>query len=242
MFLSVFIIQLFKSRKWIFVTKFFSLVLIISCILCFISGILMIPNWGNPFSNASPQLIGRIAAHRRGWLILLVVRFWPYMLIVFSSLFSFLGVTIFFEKTSNRNKDISNKTIAKSFNTIINAYGTAVQNQVEKNVYVSDSSTLPYPKKIIKLTIIYGIKQTNDEKTREYLRGGYLQLSNWLDGVGEEVQDVEIPKISLDASSDDQKIFVKELHESLSSIDGWDLKKLNELEKLKNELCELGLW
>jgi hypothetical protein len=64
---------------------------------------------------------------------------------------------------------------------IINAYGKALLDL--KSSY-GDVSELPYPKDRIKEALIHGIKQGDDPKFREQLKGAYITLAQWQAGFG----------------------------------------------------------
>ena len=75
---------------------------------------------------------------------------------------------------------------------IIQAYGKILETTVSIPGTVVDSNKLPYPKQMIKDAIVLALRSTNDLKTKESLKFGYIQLSHWQQGVGDARQDLDV--------------------------------------------------
>jgi hypothetical protein len=63
---------------------------------CLFAGIAMIADWSNPLSHASGQLLGHTAAMGRGGgsLLLIIIGFWPHVLIVLSGFTGFVWTLV----------------------------------------------------------------------------------------------------------------------------------------------------
>jgi hypothetical protein len=73
---------------------------LISGLYCIFAGLYLAGTWEDPISNVDPEMIGKMSgrARGRGGIIILVVRFWPYVLIASGGYFVFHYVRIFMHK------------------------------------------------------------------------------------------------------------------------------------------------
>ena len=62
---------------------------------------------------------------------------------------------------------------------------------------MADKSKLPFPKEKIKAALIIGLKATTDQRMREMLKVGYIQLADWQEGVGETDQGLDLANMDL---------------------------------------------
>ena len=131
------------------------------------------------------------------------------------------------------------RTINRETETILHAYGQALQQRAMAQVGVLDVSELPYPKEQIKTAIIAGLRVTGDDRTREMLRAGYVHLSGWQEGVGCQVCGTELP--NLDMESDPTEL-AERILEGGPGYEKWRTVVQAEQESLRQELVERGLW
>ncbi len=64
---------------------------------------------------------------------------------------------------------------------------------------VADASLLPPPKEELKTALIQCIGNNSDPRLAEHLRHGYLMLSAWQDGVGEQIVGMNFAALDLEA-------------------------------------------
>ncbi len=125
------------------------------------------------------------------------------------------------------------------FVRIVQAYGKVLETSAPVPGTVGDVSKLPYPKQQIKDAIVSALRNTDDHQSKEHLKVGYIQLSDWQDGVGESNQGIDVT--SLNMSQDTQSLAKAALEQS-SGYKKWVAIAQKEQEQLKQELQELGLW
>ena len=90
MFLPVFLLEPLEKRGLHNVAFYICLVMFFASIYCLYAGIHLLVGWEDPFASADPAELGRAAAKtRRGGLVVLVIRFWPYVLIVAGAYFGY---------------------------------------------------------------------------------------------------------------------------------------------------------
>ena len=68
---------------------------------------------------------------------------------------------------------------------IKNKYGHAMEHLSPPPGGVADAKKLPCSKDTIKKAILRALEVSNDNNFREVLKVGYIQLSDWQDGVGD---------------------------------------------------------
>ena len=78
---------------------------------------------------------------------------------------------------------------------IINAYGGFLDESAPTPGCVADASKLPFPKAQISEAILVGLSSTTDPKMRDTLKAGYLDLSNWQEGVGPDDRGIDTSKL-----------------------------------------------
>jgi hypothetical protein len=102
-----------------------------------------------------------------------------------------------------------------------------------------DAGSLPHPKELIKQALILALLLETDPKQREVLKGGYIMLSDWQEGVGDEPVGLDVTKMDLNA---DPKELAKRIHDPVHRLIKWQAVAKEEREALKSELQKLGLW
>jgi hypothetical protein len=76
---------------------------------------------------------------------------------------------------------IMNTTLLAGVQKIVNDYGAAMESR--KSTF-ADASELPYPKAVIKRALVAAMAIHTEGKMRELLRGSYVSLADWQEGVG----------------------------------------------------------
>ena len=89
---------------------------------------------------------------------------------------------------------------------IVNAYGKALESSPGM---VRDSSELPYPKGRIKEALLLAIAMTTDERFREQLKTGYVELAGWQDGIGPGPFPWEVTPVDLSNPANHRKADVE---------------------------------
>ena len=116
---------------------------------------------------------------------------------------------------------------------IVQAYGKTLETNAPTPGTVADVNKLPYTKQQIKSAIIEALRSTDDSQMKEALKVGYIQLSDWQEGVGEADQGVDLTQ--------DIESLAKAVLEESFDLD-WMPIMHKEQEALIQELKELGLW
>jgi len=127
----------------------------------------------------------------------------------------------------------------KEAEKIIQSYGAVLQTEAPQPGCVADTIKLPFPKEKIKAALIFGLKGTDDQQTKEMLKVGYIQLAEWQEGVGEI--DVGLDLSNMDLNDDPVKL-AEQVSAQGSGHEKWQPIVKAEQERLKQELVDLGLW
>lgn len=136
----------------------------------------------------------------------------------------------------NRSQSMSPEEVS----IIIREYGDAMDNNAPPPGGVADVSNLPFPKSKIKEAIIKAIQTSDDPEMSKALKIGYIQLSDWQEGVGDTIHGFDfLADASADKSTKEvAELFIKEEGE----MEKWREKIKQESLSLKEELVKLGLW
>ena len=103
---------------------------------------------------------------------------------------------------------------------------------------ILDVTKLPHDKERLKSALLACISHSHDERLEEHLKAGYLMLSAFQPGVGE--QDIGTDFASLDLDEDPLDVATRiELEEERSLA--WRHRVQDELEQLKDDLMALEL-
>jgi hypothetical protein len=122
---------------------------------------------------------------------------------------------------------------------IVQEYGACLRSLSIPGRFVMDAGSLPHPKELIKQALILALRLETDPKQREALKSGYIMLSDWQEGVGDEPVGLDVTKMDLNA---DPIELAKRIHDPLDRLNKWQAVAKEEREALKSELQELGLW
>ena len=122
---------------------------------------------------------------------------------------------------------------------IIQEYGNVLENNSPMLGSVADVCKLPYKKEHIKQALIIGLHETNNEKMKEILKVGYIELSNWQENVGNEDQGLDFSKIDF---NDDPRKTIDQFNKQNDISTKWSPLVEAERESLEKELRNLGLW
>jgi len=127
----------------------------------------------------------------------------------------------------------------EEMNKIVQEYGSTMVNCGPPPGGVADVSRLPYPKSKIKKAIIQALQLTDDPEMATSLKGGYTQLSDWQEGVGDANVGLNLSTFGVDmTASEMEKAFLKRQ----SEMEEWKGKVDNEMDSLRDDLIKLGLW
>lgn len=167
-----------------------------------------------------------------GWVWALI----PIVLGVYTA-FQSISATMIATRLENQEPDsgASNTDFVK----VVQAYGKILETSAPVPGTVDDAEKLPYSKQQIKEAIVAALRSTDDPQTKEHLKVGYIQLSDWQEGVGESDQGFDVS--ALDMSQDTESL-AKAVLEQSSGSEKWTAISQKEQETLKQELQELGLW
>jgi len=166
---------------------------------------------------------------------------WPWALIPAA-----LGVYAAFQSISAtkiatriERQSPNNGSLDTDFVRVVQAYGKLLETSSPVPGTVADVKKLPYPKLVIKKALVTAMRSTDDPKMKEHLKVGYIQLSDWQEGVGEI--DLGLNMSALDMTQDTQSLAQAVLEQS-SGSEKWTAIAQEEREALMKELQEMGLW
>jgi hypothetical protein len=167
-----------------------------------------------------------------GWLWALI----PIALGVYA-IFQSVSATMIATRLENREQSSESSDI--DFVQIVQAYGKVLETSAPVSGTVSDTNKLPFPKQQIKNAIVAALLSTDDPQMKEYLKVGYIQLSDWQEDVGESNQGLDVSALDM---RQDAKSLAKAVLAQSSGSEKWTAIAQKEQETLKQELQKLGLW
>lgn len=177
-------------------------------------------------------IVAGIAWYFFGWLWALI----PGTLGIYTVLQSISATMVTTRLESHESKSGASNI---DFVQIVQAYGNTLETAAPTPGTVADANKLPYTKQQIKEAIVSALRSTDDAQTKEYLKIGYIQLSDWQEGVGESNQGLDMSV--LDMSQYGRSRAKAAIAQSLDS-EKWTVMAQKEQETLQQELQELGLW
>jgi hypothetical protein len=120
---------------------------------------------------------------------------------------------------------------------IVQDYADFLETSAPLPGRIADVSQLPHDKQLIKDAIAVCITGFADPVLSEHLRHGYLMLSAWQQGVGDNVIGVDYSELDLDT---DPIILAEQIQKTSNTMGPW--QKLVEAEQkyLNAELKEMG--
>ena len=127
----------------------------------------------------------------------------------------------------------------EEMNKIVQEYGSAMVNCGPPPGGVADASKLPYPKLKIKKAIIQALQLADDPGMATSLKGGYTQLSDWQEGVGDANVGLDLSTFGVDMDTNER---AEEFLKRQSQMEEWKDKVDIELDSLRADLIKLGLW
>lgn len=91
MLLAVGALVLIQKRGWIAIEGIILAVGLGAAVYCVAAGVFLLSGWQDPFASASSQEVGQAAATHggRGGVVILAIRFWPYVLMGLGSYFGY---------------------------------------------------------------------------------------------------------------------------------------------------------
>ena len=142
-------------------------------VYCFVAGIVLLTGWQNPLTNADPHTIATVSikGSGRGWIVILAIAFWPYILIGLGGYFAYLyqGMLLSFIKKrgdidsmeTDTTKLVAKEQKAKETLTklhgsikIVSNYGAVIEETSEEKLLFIPESRLPYSREEIANAII----------------------------------------------------------------------------------------
>ncbi|MBT8334653.1 MAG: hypothetical protein HKP41_06685 [Desulfobacterales bacterium] len=127
----------------------------------------------------------------------------------------------------------------EEMNEIVQEYGSAMINCGPPPGGVADVSKLPYPKSKIKKAVIQALQLADDPIMATSLKGGYTQLSEWQEGVGDANIGLNLSTFGVNMdTSEREKAFL----ERQSQMKEWKDKVNSEFDSLRADLLKRGLW
>lgn len=134
------------------------------------------------------------------------------------------------------NTEKNHEETDSEFMRIVQAYRNILETSVPG--MVADVSKLPYTKQQIKDAIVAAIRISEDSQMKEYLKVGYIQLSNWQVGVGESNQGFDVSAMNM---NQDPETLANTVIEKLEGAEAWNTFVQKEQEALNKELQAIGL-
>jgi len=120
---------------------------------------------------------------------------------------------------------------------IINAYGGFLEKSAPTLGCVADASKLPFPKVQISEAILVGLSSATDPKMKDMLKAGYLELSNWQEGVGPEDRGIDTSKLG---GGTDIEAQARAIRAQAEGMDEWNNLVSAELALRVAQLKEKG--
>jgi hypothetical protein len=111
-------------------------------------------------------------------------------------------------------------------------YGAALAARTE---LYSDAARLPYPKIKIKEALMIGIFATHDATARDMLKGAYVSLADWQEGIGPGLHDLDLT----DRPGDETRAQARRIVESGPAYLALSKRVTTEMEQLIKELKSL---
>ena len=142
------------------------------------------------------------------------------------------------KKLFSRGRSGPAATISKQDSVnIVKAYSDVLHSHAPKSGSVADVALLPFSKETIKEALIIVLRDTTDQTKIERLKGSYIRLAEWQEGVGESDQGLDISKMNL---NDDTEKLARQVLAHGIDREKWQSTVIDEQEKLNQELIDLG--
>lgn len=142
-----------------------------------------------------------------------------------------------FRGKSARNDEfgaLDEETAAK----VIGDYARFLETSAPPPGRIADTSELPHSKNLIKDALRLLINGTDDAELIGHLKNGYLMLSAWQAGVGEQTVGVDFTSLNLEA---DPMEIAQKIQCQNSGMDRWKPLIREEQSALAGELRTLGV-
>jgi hypothetical protein len=91
MFGAIFVFNFFEKRHRAIAEKAALILGLVAGVYCIAAGAFLLSGWQDPFAAATAQQLGHVAGSHggRGGIVILAIRFWPYVLIGFGAFSSY---------------------------------------------------------------------------------------------------------------------------------------------------------
>jgi len=177
-------------------------------------------------------IVGGVVWYFLGWT-------WAIILIALGAYTALKSVSATMVATRLEDREQTSESTDIDFVRIIKAYGKILETSAPVPGTVVDASKLPFPKQQIKDAIVAALRSTDDPHMKEHLKVGYIQLSDWQEGVGETNQGHDVSALYM---NQDAEPLAKAVFEQSSGSQKWTAMAQKEQKALKQELQALGLW
>lgn len=164
---------------------------------------------------------------------------WAVILVALGVYTALKSVSATMVATRLENHEQASESADTDFVRIVQAYGEILESSAPVPGTVADASKLPFPKQQIKDAIVAALRSTDDPQMKEQFKVGYIQLSDWQEGVGETNQGLDLSALDM---NQDAKSLAKAVLEQSSGSEKWTAMAQKEQKELKEELLALGLW
>lgn len=96
MFVGVFVFLFFEKRGATTLAKSSMALVCVASVYCFLAGLFLAVGWEDPLAKVSATEVGHAAAAhgRRSGIVVLAIRFWPYVLIGLGGYMAFYSIPI----------------------------------------------------------------------------------------------------------------------------------------------------
>ena len=84
LFSSIYIVDFFNEKSWHRAEWLIGWLMIIASIYCFTASIWMLGDWIDPLRDVSPSDVDEMINRPKNGLIILIIKFWPYFLLLVS--------------------------------------------------------------------------------------------------------------------------------------------------------------
>jgi hypothetical protein len=114
------------------------------------------------------------------------------------------------------------KTSVPEEKKIVSEFGAFLESNQPTPGTVADASKLPFPKDVIKESLVKCIKAEKDPQMKEVFQSAYIMLADWQEGVGETNVGLDVTNFDPTLSSDDDmKKLANQIISQSKGFDKW---------------------
>lgn len=126
-----------------------------------------------------------------------------------------------------------------SYDHVIEAYGEVLSTRAPRPGCVADESELPFSKHVIKAALAAELQTVSDPRLKDLLKTGFVSLAMWQPGIGSVHRGAVVPPPEVAA---DPVRYANWVVEHGDDFTKWPQVVASEMDVLKHELRERGLW